>query len=68
MFFRLHPNENVTSNLIRDFLHQVRLQLDGQMTVLWDRASVRPPGAEQGVIERLAWFSRIGREARYRWL
>jgi hypothetical protein len=40
VFFRLHPDENVTSNLIRDFLHQVRLQVDGQMTILWDRASV----------------------------
>jgi transposase len=40
MFFRLYPDENITSHLIRDFLHQVRLQLDGQMTVLWDRASV----------------------------
>jgi len=40
VFFRLHPDENVTSNLIRGFLHQVRLQVDGQMTVLWDRASV----------------------------
>lgn len=40
VFFRLHPDTNITSHLIRDFLHQVRLQLDGQMTVLWDRASV----------------------------
>jgi transposase len=39
VFFRLHPTQNINSHLIRDFLHQVRLQLDGQMTVLWDRSS-----------------------------
>lgn len=40
VFFRLHPDTNINSHLIRDFLHQVRLQLAGQITVLWDRGSV----------------------------
>lgn len=40
VFFRGHPNETITSNLICDFLHQVRLQLAGQIMVLWDRGSV----------------------------
>ena len=52
VFFRLHPDENVTSNLIRDFLHQVRLQLDGQMTVLWDRASVHTANRIERFFER----------------
>jgi hypothetical protein len=42
----------VTSNLIRDFLHQVRLQLDGQMTVLWDRASVHTANRIERFFER----------------
>ncbi len=52
VFFRLHPDENVTSNLIRDFLHQVRLQVDGQMTVLWDRASVHTANRIERFFER----------------
>lgn len=39
VYFRLHPNENVNSRHIRDFLHQVRAQLDGDITVVWDNAS-----------------------------
>jgi hypothetical protein len=52
VFFRLHPEENVTSNLIRDFLQQVRLQLEGQMTVLWDRASVHTANRIDRFFER----------------
>lgn len=39
VFFRLYPNENVNSRHIRDFLHQVRYQLEGPVHVVWDRAS-----------------------------
>lgn len=39
VYFRLHPGENVNSRHIRDFLHQVRYQLEGEVTVVWDRAS-----------------------------
>ena len=52
VFFRLHPDENITSNLIRDFLHQVRLQVDGQMTVLWDRVSVHTANRIERFFER----------------
>ena len=51
-FFRLHPDTNVTSNLIRDFLHQARLQVDGQMTVLWNRVSVHTANRIEGFFER----------------
>ena len=51
-FFRLHPDTNIDSNLIRDFLHQVRLQVDGQITVLWDRASVHTANRIERFFER----------------
>jgi transposase len=42
----------VTSNLIRDFLHQVRVQLDGQLPVLWGRASVHAANRIERFFER----------------
>ena len=52
MFFRLHPDTNVTSNLIRDFLHQARLQVDGKMTSYGTvHLSIRPNRIE-GFFER----------------
>jgi transposase len=39
VFFGLHPETTVNSSLIRDFLNQIRLHLEGQITVLWDRGS-----------------------------
>lgn len=43
---------NIDSNLIRDFLHQVRLQVDGQITVLWDRTSVHTANRIEQFFER----------------
>jgi len=55
VFFRLHPDTTVDSDLIRDFLNQVRLQLEGQITVLWDRGSVH-------LANRITrWFERYDR-------
>ena len=45
-------DENVTSNLIRDFLHQVRVQLDGRLPVLWGRASVHAANRIEQFFER----------------
>lgn len=59
VFFRLHPDTNITSHLIRDFLHQVRLQLDGQMTVLWDRASVHTANRINRFFEKYKRFEEI---------
>lgn len=39
VYFRLHPKQNVNSRHIRDFLHQVRYQVKGEVVVVWDRAS-----------------------------
>lgn len=51
-FFRLHPDTNIDSNLIRDFLYQVRLQVDGQTAVLWDRGSVHTANRIERLFER----------------
>lgn len=39
VYFCLHPKENVNSRHIRDVLHQVRSQVEGEVCVVWDRAS-----------------------------
>jgi hypothetical protein len=39
-----------------------------EIVLVVERDDERFLPVRQGVIERLAWFSRIGREARYRWL
>lgn len=37
LFFRLHPQANITAVLVRDFLRQLRRQLPGPWTLIWDR-------------------------------
>ena len=37
--FRLHPDTSIDATLVRDFLRQLRRQLDGPMVVVWDRLS-----------------------------
>ena len=37
LFFRLHPNQNITATLCIAFLVQLRRQIRGNMVVLWDR-------------------------------
>lgn len=59
VFFRLHPDTNINSHHIRYFLHQVRLQLDRQMTVLWDRASVHTANRIERFFENYDRFEEI---------
>lgn len=37
LFFRLHPNQNISSALCIAFLAQLRHQIRGNIVVLWDR-------------------------------
>lgn len=50
-------SKNVTTNQIRDFLHQIRVQVERQVTVLWDRASVHNANRIERIFER---YERLG--------
>lgn len=59
VFFRLYPKENVNSRHIRDFLHQVRYQVEGKVVVVWDRASHHRAKRVQRFFESYQRFSRV---------
>lgn len=37
LYFRLHPEVNITANLVLEFLRQLVRQLGGPIVVVWDR-------------------------------
>lgn len=59
VYFRLHANENVNSRHVRDFLHQVRFQVEGEVVVVWDRASHHRAGRVQAFFEAYDRFEEV---------
>jgi transposase len=59
VYFRLYPKENVNSRHIRDFLHQVRYQVEGEVSVVWDRASHHRAQRVQRFFKSYERFSRV---------
>lgn len=59
VYFRLHPQENVNSEHIRDFLHQVRYQVEGEVVVVWDRAAHHRANRVQRFFEAYDRFSSV---------
>jgi hypothetical protein len=57
--FRLHPKENVNSRHLRDFLHQVRYQVESEVSVVWDRASHHRAQRVKRFFESYERFSQV---------
>jgi len=59
VYVRLHPNENVNSRQIREFLHPVRDQVEGEVSVVWDNASHHTANRVRGFFEAYGRFEEV---------
>jgi len=52
LFFRLHPGQNINSELAIDFLKNLLRQINSPIVLVWDRLNVHRSGKTQDFIEK----------------